>query len=690
MKRSVRIYWPLDVLDLERQHEYPPSLVVGWKNGSLDLMVVTTLPFLDPRIVDTLLQRDDLLKDGKHLPRHIYELCGVRSLSILGILNPKQGQPPDREFKSFVARFDDELRFPTVIGGDLLNCAVQTVLFKPPMPYRMQYFSRHPISLELSEKSNLTVISEEYEAILVKTRLENGILKDRMVEHAREDLSLLASDKVKLENCISQINCCYELGELMRKNASILFPRIRARRRRLSVGESVLEGAKSVHNGFWALLYHIWEIVVPLIGRLTFCIIMMGRILAEGILRVIEFKFTKFAVKDLSATAQQIDLRLQQFCYWPIQYIRISRKKNGWLSNTAFNIEYIRFYNSIWLVFNDVILGVTLGSIILENRDQILQRLAYIIDEILTIQFQNTMMWLMDWPGGLKLNNELAAFIGELFLWVIQFWRVFLNFFRPYFSVLLTVIGYSGYFGVTLTISLISDIISLSTLHVYSFYVASARIYHWQLEVLYSLFQLFRGKKHNVLRHRIDSYNYELDQLLMGTILFTVLIFLLPTVLVFYLSFAFSRLTIVVCCSVLESILAFLNHFPLFAILLRFKDPKRIPGGLRLEYRVGNSSRAAGWFGSRRSNDNGSEDEVTIILHPVPLGFDQLFHQYKILGGRLRMHYLSGEIIKRILTGRFVPMQRSKLYGLLYSMLPEKRESFGSLYQELWSFVEGE
>lgn len=29
---------------------------------------------------------------------------------------------------------------------------------------------------------------------------------------------------------------------------------------------------------------------------------------------------------------------------------------------------------------------------------------------------------LKDWPAGLKLNNELAAFLGDLFLWVIDHW----------------------------------------------------------------------------------------------------------------------------------------------------------------------------------------------------------------------------------------------------------------------------
>lgn len=107
---------------------------------------------------------------------------------------------------------------------------------------------------------------------------------------------------------------------------------------------------------------------------------------------------------------------------------------------------------------------------------------------------------------------------------------------------------------------------------------ASARIYHWQLTILQSLFHLFRGKKHNVLRNRIDSCDYDLDQLLVGTILFTLLFFLLPTVGVFYLNFAIARMIIISMKAGFDTMLSCLNHFPLFALMLRIKDPRRLPG----------------------------------------------------------------------------------------------------------------
>jgi phosphatidylinositol N-acetylglucosaminyltransferase subunit Q len=148
----------------------------------------------------------------------------------------------------------------------------------------------------------------------------------------------------------------------------------------------------------------------------------------------------------------------------------------------------------------------------------------------------------------------------------------------PLLPQLVLFVGFSSFAGASMSIALISDLISLLTIHIYSFYVASARIYHSQLTIIGSLFHLFRGKKHNVLRNRIDSCDYDLDQLLLGTILFTLLVFLLPTVLVFYITFALARVAIIAFKATLDAMLACLNHFPLFALMLKFKDPSRLPG----------------------------------------------------------------------------------------------------------------
>lgn len=149
---------------------------------------------------------------------------------------------------------------------------------------------------------------------------------------------------------------------------------------------------------------------------------------------------------------------------------------------------------------------------------------------------------------------------------------------RPYLPHVIYFIGFSSFAGATMPIALFSDLLSLLTIHIYCFYIASARVFHWQLSIIISLFHLFRGKKHNVLRNRIDSCDYDLDQLLLGTILFTLLFFLLPTTIVFYLTFTSARIAIIFLKASLDTLLAFLNHFPLFALMLRIKDSRRLPG----------------------------------------------------------------------------------------------------------------
>ncbi|CAN6601121.1 phosphatidylinositol N-acetylglucosaminyltransferase subunit Gpi1p [Trichomonascus vanleenenianus] len=687
----LRIFWPLDALGIERQRGYEPAIVVGWRNSPTDVVVVTTLPYLDPAKVDHLLRSDVLLQGSQCPVSSIYSLCGAKRMEVLGTMNCDYTMPLGYQNLPIDAIFGEALRYPTHRCPDQFE-AVQVVMFESPQSYHMQYFSTRPISLELSEKSALTVISEEYEADLVDAREHAQLLIQRIKRHTRGD----NSDGGMLEKTISQINCGYELGRLLRENAVIIFPKMASKRRRLSMSETIKESAKSVQTGVENVAYKAFYYFLPLLSRMLVFAIMVCRIIAEAILRVIEYKPLAhwYALKDVSATAQQIDLRLQQFCFWPIQYSRIRRRTKDMSANTAANVEYIRYYNSIWLVANDVILGFSIGRIILDNRQAIVYGLNYLVDEILTNAFKSNMLWLMDWPGGLKLNNEVAAFFGELFLWVIQFWHMSLSLFRPYFHIIVAIVGYSGFFGATYCISLISDIVSLLTLHVYSFYIASARIYHWQLLVLYSLLQLFRGKKRNVLRNRIDSCNYELDQLLMGTIFFTVLIFLLPTVLVFYLTFAGARLAIVVFCAVLETSLMFLNHFPLFVMLLRIKDPKRIPGGIVMRYEQSNlKERSSLWSLIMPSHDlpqavnNPQSYQSFAYLQPVPLSFTNMFHQYNIVIERIRLHYASFGVIKRLLTGQFVPIKRSKLYGLLYSMLPEERFPINTLYRDMKNMI---
>jgi len=47
---------------------------------------------------------------------------------------------------------------------------------------------------------------------------------------------------------------------------------------------------------------------------------------------------------------------------------------------------------------------------------------AYHIKEYTIDGLHETIMWLRQKPGGLKLNKELAFFLGDLFIWVVDYW----------------------------------------------------------------------------------------------------------------------------------------------------------------------------------------------------------------------------------------------------------------------------
>jgi len=132
-------------------------------------------------------------------------------------------------------------------------------------------------------------------------------------------------------------------------------------------------------------------------------------------------------------------------------------------------------------------------------------------------------------------------------------------------------------------LSVTEDVFSLLSLHIYCFYFAAARLYSWQLNVLSSLWRLFRGKKKNVLRHRIDSADYDLNQLLVGTVLFSVFFFLYPTTTVYYAFFVFARFLVVFIQSTLAIIATVLNHLPIFSLFLRYFDPKYFPAGVSIQ-----------------------------------------------------------------------------------------------------------
>ncbi|KAF3121964.1 phosphatidylinositol N-acetylglucosaminyltransferase subunit gpi1 [Orbilia oligospora] len=567
----MRIFWPCGLPRKENS-----GLLIGWRNSEYDIFVVALLNANDSKAIDHALRNGAIFTKPVGSLTKLFQMSKRTRLHVLGTLNGQQ--PKKFEARHIHATLTESCPYPAIYCPRETNVTVQVILFDMPSPWRMQYMSLKPISLALDEETSTVKVEEEREAQYVKPL--HGQLSDKIRLHSVRKHRLTVKEE-SLDAIIGQINCSWEMSTLLNDNVRYRIGRSRS----MSVSERVVESATNLGERAVNRLWSLVLLAYPLLIRCFVALLTVQRAANEVVLRIVEWrpKPDLAALKDVSATAQQLDIRLQQLCYWPTQYRKLRKRKGDLESANSVHPDYIRFYNSLWLVANDVIIGIALGTFLIENSTGVADWLDALLRTYTIDGLHETISWLRGKPAGLKLNKELAFFLGDLFLWVVDYWAGSMASVRPHLARLIWVIGFSSFAGATMPISIFSDLLSVLTLHIYSFYIASARIYHWQLTTIISLFHLFRGKKRNVLRNRIDSCDYDIDQLLVGTILFTLLFFLLPTVLVYYLTFAVARMIIIGIKAGLETLLACLNHFPLFALMLRTKDSKRLPGGVQFE-----------------------------------------------------------------------------------------------------------
>ncbi|KAG8904001.1 phosphatidylinositol N-acetylglucosaminyltransferase subunit gpi1 [Tulasnella sp. 403] len=359
-------------------------------------------------------------------------------------------------------------------------------------------------------------------------------------------------------------------------------------------------------------------------------------------------------LKDISTTFHQIDTRTEQATVLPSQLDVIQlRSRQNIAYSTA---QYINFYNCIWLILNDTIVGTTVGIFFMENAHRLANVLSPQIKGYTVDSIQEALLWLDNWPVGLKLNTELSRFLCLLFRGLTDVWARTLLMVIPFFPHLIIFLGMSGRFGLTVMLSLISDALSLLTIHLYLGYIIATTLFSQLTSVAGSLWRVFRGKRRNVLRNRTDSWDYDLDQLLLGTILFTLITFLFPTILVYYTLFAFTRVIIIGIHATLETCMAFMNHFPLFAMMLRLKDPRRLPGGV--------------YF------DTANASKGSLELKNQPISYGRIFFQHVRIWSKLSAHYDPRRLLKCLVTGTIItPIQR---YKIVYNVIP--RHSPNSLH----------
>lgn len=266
--------------------------------------------------VEFELHAGTLFRKSHHPLSRIFDLCGGAPLQALGVVNEK----PAEVFKShYIHVFTHKSTpYPQIFCPASSGIALQVILYERPYPRRMQYLSLEPISLALAERSSAlehAETDEEREELREKQR--KAVLVEKLKQHsvARPAPTLMEESLPKI---VDQINCSYEMKMLLQENVVLLDSWTRSRRS-LSVSERVVESAQSLWQILLSLFVKGVKILWPLITRCFIVLILFARLLAESMIRVLEWRLRPelAALKDISATGMLVTKSTFLQCWRP-------------------------------------------------------------------------------------------------------------------------------------------------------------------------------------------------------------------------------------------------------------------------------------------------------------------------------------------------------------------------------------
>jgi hypothetical protein len=201
----------------------------------------------------------------------------------------------------------------TLLSGNSTDNAGWIIYFTPPRQGSLQFYSINPMILDvraqMEEKAYFTNIINEKLALAAKRSKHSNV------------------ESNDLEEILIKIN-------------------------------TVKKERKPIKSMLDPLLVRLY----PLIYQV--CLIIFG--FPASLLAIVQNLIHRFKFLKYSNAAQQLSLRIDQFHFWPSTYTDWHNRTDK-LSSTA-QAQYIGFFNTVWLIINDIILGFALKSMIIDNR----------------------------------------------------------------------------------------------------------------------------------------------------------------------------------------------------------------------------------------------------------------------------------------------------------------------------------
>ncbi|KAH9665482.1 N-acetylglucosaminyl transferase component family protein / Gpi1 family protein [Citrus sinensis] len=362
-----------------------------------------------------------------------------------------------------------------------------------------------------------------------------------------------------------------------------------------------------------------------------------------------------------------IQIRCGQILFWPILL-----QDNDLRSQSC--VEYAEkaalHKHSMWSSLAvDLLLGNLIGFSLLFNAESVCLWVLDFANDPTNELLRTGCVWLMGVPAGFKLNTELAGVLGMISLNAIQIWSTLWFFVDSLLASLVKGLAILGIlFGMTVPAALVRDMIVVVMLHVSTLHWMISLLYSQQIQALAALWRLFRGRKWNPLRQRLDSYEYTVKQHIVGSLLFTPLLLLLPTTSVFYIFFTMMNTSISLICMLIEVIISIIHATPYIKIVLWLVRRRRFPAGI--------------WFEIVSCHSNSVNSPEIVSLDKISSPSKNSLHQENISGRShvlvsiLHSNFLTiGQIVIPHYRQVFTRVSRSYFARSAYGVLTGKRIS---------------
>ena len=314
------IYFPTDSLNTLRtkRNRGRRFYILGYRIKNVHIVIHLVPMNISAKLYE-FTKQNDILKD----------------LQIIGCVNETL---EEQNGLQLLHNSDD--KYPAVISNDKKKYSF--ILFHPPNFRNLEYFSIDPILLQSTGNVEVNTNDQMYQQKL-----------NEFDPITRESKPLSISD----DEVLDKINQSSRYKNAIQAWIS--------RSMSTDANPSLLQRVKT-NKTVEEISRRIFQLLISIVSTI--------QMLTIWIIWILNYEFRSTKLIDCSHVFRQLDLRMQQINFFPIQFLcyydknilygdsEVLHKLKIPVFNSNLNINnsnYINLYNSIWLIFNDVLLGIT-------------------------------------------------------------------------------------------------------------------------------------------------------------------------------------------------------------------------------------------------------------------------------------------------------------------------------------------